>query len=77
MLTTAQLLLGSQWSQCFPDSAAVSASTVIPRQMVCFLHQALDRLKITYEQLEESRVTAAASYAVLTDTHKRRRAQGA
>ncbi|CAK0836913.1 unnamed protein product, partial [Prorocentrum cordatum] len=75
VLITAQLLLGSQWPLWFPGDAQVSPTTVLPRQLVCFLHQALDRLKCNCEKLEESRAAAATSYAMITASHKKRRAQ--
>ena len=48
---------------------------VLPRQAVCLLYQALDRLKGNYERLEEMRVAGASSYAVLTENHKKRRTE--
>ena len=65
-------LLGDLTALWFRDATAV-ASTVLPRQAALFLHQALDRLKARYEQREESKAAAAASYASIADEHKRRR----
>ena len=67
-------LLGQQWALWFGDGGA-EPSTVLPRQAVCMLHQALDRFKSSYEKLAESRAVAASSYAVLTESHKKRRTE--
>ena len=58
-------LLGEQWSLWFADEGSLK-STVLPRQAVCLLHQAVDRLKSNYEKLEDTKTAAASSYAVLT-----------
>ena len=76
VLVTAQLLLGPLWVLWYPGPDVVEPSAVIPRQAACFLHQALDRLKCSYEQREECRAAVASSYAAITADHKKRRAAG-
>ena len=65
-------LLGDLWLHWFPAGLA-DASAVIPRQAALVLHQALDRLKARYVQLDGVQTAAASKYAMLADAHKRRR----
>ena len=74
VLATCKLLLGKLWALWFPDGKDPDATSIVPRQMAQFLHYALDQLKSKYENLEETRADAAASYALILGNHKRRRA---
>ncbi len=67
-------LLGPQLWDLWSETGPSSTDTVLPRQSVLFLHRALEGMRASYEKLEEIKAASAQSYAVLTETHKRRRA---
>ena len=67
-------LLGPLWSTLFPTTP--SGKTVLPRQSVLVLLHALERLKARFEGVEETKLAAAASYAVISEASKKRRASG-
>ena len=69
------MLLGETWSLWFPgEGTGLSDHTILPRQSVLWIMQALDAMRQLYERAEESRKAAASSFAVLTEDFKKRRA---
>ena len=48
--------------------------TVVPRQAANLLLHTLERIKVHLDNLEETKKAAAASYVVMCDTSKKRRA---
>ena len=70
-----KFLLGDTWSLWFPEEGTgLAEGTILPRQSVLWLMHALDAMRQLYERAEASRLAAASSFAVLTETSKRRRA---
>ena len=69
-------LLGTQlWEGWFgkPD-VVIEDTSVLPRQMMAYLHYALLQLKDNYDAIEDTEAAAAKSYALmLEDSSKKRR----
>lgn len=65
-------MLGEQQHLWFSDGPASDAD-LIPRQAVVAVYGVLEAAKIQYDGLEEAKKLAAASYAKLTEQHKKRR----
>ena len=64
---TVRHLLG-QLAEAFGlDVAALNAETVLPRQLACLPHTALDRLRASYQPMDK----------VIAAGHKKRRAEAA
>ena len=56
------------------EVAALSAETILPRQIACLLHTALDRLRAAYKPTAESNEEGRQQYKVITAGQKKRRA---
>ena len=65
-------MLGEQQHLWFSDGPA-SDTDLVPRQAVLAVYGVLEAAKIQYEGMEEAKKLAAASYAKLTEQHKKRR----
>ena len=71
------LLLGSNWGFWFQEAGlGLSPETILPSQSVIWTLQGLEKLKQIHDRSEDTRKAAASSYAVLSETSKKRRAGG-
>ena len=69
----AKEVLGDTW-RLWAGDAEVLPSAVVPQQMGIVIRDRLDTLRMSYEQLEQTKKDAARSFAVITEQSKKRRA---
>jgi hypothetical protein len=68
-------LLGEQlWQGWFgePTNRVLDSSCVMPRQMLMFLYVALQQLREHYEQVEDTKASAATAFGILAENARKR-----
>ena len=67
------MVLGDAW-QLWEQKSGVSTNAILPRQLVWLAHSNLNKLHEQFRLNADTKSAARASYAVVTEESKKRRA---